>query len=114
MKRKNFTDKFLIILLLTSIYILTPVTQLSGIEVKYFKKITTGSYPKSVELSPDGKLAAIMNLEGCSVWFVETENYTVIKKINFQKISYFYIGGYNINYFYVPNILANSYFNSTT
>lgn len=47
------------------------------------KKFHGANAPKSVEISPDGTCAAIMNLEGLDFWIIDTSSLTFIKKVKF-------------------------------
>lgn len=53
--------------------------------LKQKKVITTGSSPKSVEFTPDGKLAYINNLEDMIVWVMDTSTYEIVKTIRYSK-----------------------------
>lgn len=47
--------------------------------------IPTGASPKSVTISPDGKLAYVMNLEACSVSVFDTETHKLVRTIGFPQ-----------------------------
>ncbi|MFW6134203.1 MAG: YncE family protein [Elusimicrobiota bacterium] len=53
------------------------------IELKSIKKFYGACAPKSVEISPDGKYAAVMNLEGMSFWIIDASSFTFVKKVKF-------------------------------
>jgi YVTN family beta-propeller protein len=56
-----------------------------GIELKHLKTFEGAGAPKSVEISPDGSYAAIMNLEGMDFWLISTATLEIIKKAQFFK-----------------------------
>ncbi|MEA3506376.1 MAG: hypothetical protein U9R36_02630, partial [Elusimicrobiota bacterium] len=55
----------------------------NSLELKPVKKISGACAPKSVKVSPDGKYAAVMNLEGLSFWIIDASDFTLDKKIKF-------------------------------
>jgi YVTN family beta-propeller protein len=56
-----------------------------GIELKHLKTFEGAGAPKSVEIAPDGKYAAIMNLEGMNFWLINTASLQCFKKAQFYK-----------------------------
>jgi YVTN family beta-propeller protein len=56
-----------------------------GVELKLLKTFEGAGAPKSVEISPDGQYAAIMNLEGMDFWLISTTNLQISKKAQFFK-----------------------------
>jgi YVTN family beta-propeller protein len=56
-----------------------------GVELKHLKTFEGAGAPKSVEISPDGQYAAIMNLEGMDFWLISTTNLQISKKAQFFK-----------------------------
>ena len=56
-----------------------------GIELKHLKTFEGAGAPKSVEISPDGSYAAIMNLEGMDFWLINTASLQCFKKAQFYK-----------------------------
>jgi YVTN family beta-propeller protein len=56
-----------------------------GIELKHLKTFEGAGAPKSVEIAPDGKYAAIMNLEGMDFWLINTTTLQCSKKAQFYK-----------------------------
>jgi YVTN family beta-propeller protein len=56
-----------------------------GIELKHLKTFEGAGAPKSVEIAPDGKYAAIMNLEGMDFWLINTATLQCFKKAQFYK-----------------------------
>ncbi len=66
--------------------VLLPLSaQGQGIELKHLKTFEGAGAPKSVEISPDGSYAAIMNLEGMDFWLISTATLECIKKAHFFK-----------------------------
>jgi len=59
-------------LLLFLIFSIIFVSEVFSIHLKLLKTYYGTIAPKSVEVSPDGKYAVIMNLEGMDVWFINT------------------------------------------
>ena len=58
-----------------------------GFELKYLKTFEGAGAPKSVEISPDGSYAAVMNLEGMDFWLINTATLEIMKKAQFFKTS---------------------------
>jgi YVTN family beta-propeller protein len=56
-----------------------------GVELKHLKTFEGAGAPKSVEISPDGRYAAIMNLEGMDFWLISTATLQCITKGQFAK-----------------------------
>ena len=56
-----------------------------GFELKHLKTFEGAGAPKSVEISPDGKYAAVMNLEGMDFWLISTATLEIMKKAQFFK-----------------------------
>ena len=56
-----------------------------GFELKHLKTFEGAGAPKSVEISPDGSYAAVMNLEGMDFWLISTTTLEFIKKARFFK-----------------------------
>jgi YVTN family beta-propeller protein len=56
-----------------------------GFELRLLKTFTGAGAPKSVEISPDGSYAAVMNLEGMDFWLISTATLDFIKKVQFFK-----------------------------
>jgi YVTN family beta-propeller protein len=54
-------------------------------ELRHLKTFEGAGAPKSVEISPDGSYAAIMNLEGMDFWLISTATLEIIKKAQFFK-----------------------------
>ncbi len=54
-----------------------------GFELKHLKAFQGAGAPKSVEISPDGSYAAVMNLEGMDFWLISTATLEFIKKVQF-------------------------------
>jgi YVTN family beta-propeller protein len=69
------------------LFILTVLLPLNaqGIELKHLKTFEGAGAPKSVEISPDGSYAAVMNLEGMDFWLISTATLEIIKKAQFFK-----------------------------
>ncbi|OGP55413.1 MAG: hypothetical protein A2Y65_02510 [Deltaproteobacteria bacterium RBG_13_52_11] len=67
--------------------ILTMLLPLSaqGFELRHLKTFEGAGAPKSVEISPDGSYAAVMNLEGMDFWLISTATLEFIKKGQFFK-----------------------------
>ena len=57
-----------------------------GVELKHLKTFQGAGAPKSVEISPDGSYAAVMNLEGMDFWLISTMTLECIKKCHFYRI----------------------------
>jgi YVTN family beta-propeller protein len=56
-----------------------------GVELKHLKTLEGAGAPKSVEIAPDGRYAAIMNLEGMDFWLISTATLQISKKVQFFK-----------------------------
>jgi len=56
-----------------------------GLELRHLKTFEGAGAPKSVEISPDGSYAAVMNLEGMDFWLISTATLEIIKKAQFFK-----------------------------
>jgi YVTN family beta-propeller protein len=56
-----------------------------GFELRPLKTFEGAGAPKSVEISPDGSYAAVMNLEGMDFWLISTATLDFIKKAQFFK-----------------------------
>ncbi len=56
-----------------------------GFELKHLKTFEGAGAPKSVEISPDGSYAAVMNLEGMDFWLINTTTLEIMKKAQFFK-----------------------------
>lgn len=56
-----------------------------GFELKHLKTFEGAGAPKSVEISPDGSYAAVMNLEGMDFWLINTATLEIMKKAQFFK-----------------------------
>jgi len=56
-----------------------------GLELRHLKTFEGAGAPKSVEISPDGNYAAIMNLEGMDFWLVSTATLEIVRKARFFK-----------------------------
>lgn len=56
-----------------------------GPKLTMLTKLEGANAPKSVEISPDGSYAAVMNLEGCNIWIVDAVTYKKIQVVNFDK-----------------------------
>jgi len=56
-----------------------------GFELRHLKTFEGAGAPKSVEISPDGSYAAIMNLEGMDFWLISTATLEIVKKAQFFK-----------------------------
>jgi YVTN family beta-propeller protein len=69
------------------VLVLTVLLPLSaqGFELKHLKTFEGAGAPKSVEISPDGSYAAIMNLEGMDFWLISTVTLEIIKKAQFSR-----------------------------
>jgi len=63
--------------------LLPPYAQ--GVELKHLKTFEGAGAPKAVEISPDGKYAAIMNLEGMDFWLISTATLEIVKKAQFSR-----------------------------
>lgn len=63
--------------------LLPPYAQ--GVELRHLKTFEGAGAPKSVETSPDGKYAAIMNLEGMDFWLISTATLEIVKKAQFSR-----------------------------
>jgi len=64
--------------------VLLPVSA-QGFELKHLKTFEGAGAPKSVEISPDGRYAAVMNLEGMDFWLINTATLEFIKKAQFSR-----------------------------
>jgi YVTN family beta-propeller protein len=69
------------------LFILTLLLPLGaqGFELKHLKTFEGAGAPKSVEISPDGSYAAVMNLEGMDFWLISTASLEIMKKAQFFK-----------------------------
>ena len=76
-----------LILICVCIYLVFTASKSIAIELIKIKDIPTDSAPKAVEISPDGKYACVVNLEGSSIWLVDTDTFQVFKKVEFFKTS---------------------------
>jgi YVTN family beta-propeller protein len=56
-----------------------------GFELRHLKTFEGAGAPKSVEISPDGSYAAVMNLEGMDFWLIDTASLEIVKKAQFFK-----------------------------
>jgi YVTN family beta-propeller protein len=56
-----------------------------GFELRHLKTFEGAGAPKSVEISPDGSYAAVMNLEGMDFWLISTTTLEIMKKAQFFK-----------------------------
>jgi YVTN family beta-propeller protein len=56
-----------------------------GVELKHLKTFEGAGAPKSVEISPNGSYAAVMNLEGMDFWLISTATLECIKKCQFAR-----------------------------
>lgn len=56
-----------------------------GLELRHLKTFEGAGAPKSVEISPNGSYAAIMNLEGMDFWLVSTATLEIVRKARFFK-----------------------------
>lgn len=56
-----------------------------GLELRHLKTFEGAGAPKSVEISPDGSYAAIMNLEGMDFWLISTATLEIVRKARFFK-----------------------------
>src|SRR3974390_1392244 len=56
-----------------------------GFELRHLKTFEGAGAPKSVEISPDGGCAAVMNLEGMDFWLISTATLEIMKKAQFFK-----------------------------
>jgi YVTN family beta-propeller protein len=56
-----------------------------GFELRHLKTFEGAGAPKSVEISPDGSYAAVMNLEGMDFWLINTSSLEIMKKAQFFK-----------------------------
>jgi YVTN family beta-propeller protein len=72
---------FIVVLILVLILPLSA----QGFELKHLKTFEGAGAPKSVEISPDGRYAAVMNLEGMDFWLISTTTLDFIKKAQFFK-----------------------------
>jgi len=55
-----------------------------SLELKPLKTFYGAGAPKSVVVSPDGKLAAVMNLEGLNFWVIDTQKLIIREKVQFK------------------------------
>lgn len=69
------------------LFILTVLLPLGaqGFELRHLKTFEGAGAPKSVEISPDGSYAAVMNLEGMDFWLINTASLKIVKKAQFFK-----------------------------
>ena len=72
-------------LLVVLILLLVLPLSAQGFELKHLKTFEGAGAPKSVEISPDGSYAAVMNLEGMDFWLISTTTLDLIKKAQFFK-----------------------------
>jgi YVTN family beta-propeller protein len=70
-----------------ALFILVVFVPLSaqGVELKHLKTFEGAGAPKSVEISPNGSYAAVMNLEGMDFWLISTATLQLSKKAQFSK-----------------------------
>ncbi len=73
--------------LLSFLAVLTVILSLKGfsIELKLLKTFPEAEAPKSVVVSPDGKYAAVMNLEGLNFWLIDTQTLKIKEKVQFTR-----------------------------
>jgi YVTN family beta-propeller protein len=64
--------------------VLLPISA-QGFELKHLKTFAGAGAPKSVQISPDGSYAAVMNLEGMDFWLISTATLDFSKKAQFIK-----------------------------
>lgn len=74
-----------LILIFACTYFIFVTSKSFAIELTKIKDIPTDNAPKAVEISPDGKYACVVNLEGSSLWLVDTNTLEVFKKVEFLK-----------------------------
>jgi len=60
-----------------------PVRPVQTLELRLVKTFPGAVAPKSVALSPDGRWAAVMNLEGMDVWLIDTGTLEIVRRIDF-------------------------------
>ncbi len=65
-------------------FLLIPISAFS-LQLKTIKTFRNAIAPKSVEVSPDGKWAAVMNLEGMDFWIINAKTLKKEKRIRFYK-----------------------------
>lgn len=53
------------------------------LELRPVKTFPGAVAPKSVALSPDGRWAAIMNLEGMEAWLIDTQSLEIVRHVDF-------------------------------
>ncbi|MCD6578575.1 YncE family protein [bacterium] len=76
--------------------------RLNAIDLSVVKTFSGACAPKSVDVSPDGKYVAVMNLECLNFWLIDRSNLKIIKKIKFKAT---HAKGWN----YQKNIATDSY-----
>jgi YVTN family beta-propeller protein len=59
------------------------VRPVQTLELKLVKTFPGAVAPKSVALSPDGRWAAVMNLEGMDVWLIDTQSLEIVRRLDF-------------------------------
>ncbi len=57
-------------------------------DLKFIKTVPLGDSPKTVIISPDGRLAAVTNLEDSSIWLFDTSTKNLLRKITFKRSLY--------------------------
>lgn len=78
-ERGNHMNRFLIILFLCFVQI----SLFGSLQLKKIKTLPTDYAPKSIVISPDGKIAYSMNLEGMSVYAFDTQTKELLWKLKF-------------------------------
>jgi YVTN family beta-propeller protein len=61
-----------------------PAGPIHTLELRLVKTFPGAISPKSVALSPDGRWAAVMNLEGMNVWLIDARTLTIERRIEFE------------------------------
>ena len=77
MLKKNIY--ILLIIISTQLFSFLPILEITNIK--------NCIAPKAVEISPDGKTAVIVNLEGMDFWLANASNGQIIEKIKITGIS---------------------------
>jgi len=54
-----------------------------ALELRLVKTFPGAVAPKSVVLSPDGRFAAVMNLEGMEAWLIDARSLEIVRRIDF-------------------------------
>ena len=70
--------------LMIIIILLFAVLKLNAIDLTVVKTFYGACAPKSVDVSPNGKYAAVMNLECLNFWIIDRDKLKIIKKIKFK------------------------------